>query len=325
MNAGKVLVISSVLLFLGCSSSHGDTFVKDPHPAWDTYSQVHPVEFNNNPTSCAGCHGSTADPASQGGTSRTSCYECHSPSTHATSASCASCHPTQQNQWASSLNLHAASTAEVLTNVDHNMAELLNDDCVKCHASFQVPLGVAHFVTPVDQVGQPAGVWTALNPGDWQATKCEVCHDPSATNPCKLAKYGALLDGSWTAGYIPISDLPAAYQAVISTTGAASIVTYADQTTLAVQATKLCNSCHDPADQGGDPNVVVGGVDYGPQGGDSRAYVTSSHRGLGCIDCHPTHDFTPTQPETTASCGGSGCHSTARSGSLPGKVHVNHL
>ncbi len=312
-----------ILIGLGCSSRGP---MQDPHGVWDNYYKVHATEFSNDPIGCTTCHGSTSDPAKAGGPANSSCYECHSPATHSTNATCASCHSIQQSQWASSWNLHAASASDVLTNADHNSAELLNDNCVKCHSSFQVPLGVGHFVTPIDQIGQPgAGTWAALNNGDWQATKCEVCHDPSSTDSCKLAKYGSVLDGPWIAGYTKISDLPDAYQTVIGATGVASTFTYPDQTTLAVRATKLCHSCHDPADQGGDPNVSVGGIDYGPQGGDSRAYVTSSHKGLGCIDCHPTHDFTPARPETRASCGGSACHSTSRTGSLPGKVHVNHL
>ncbi len=313
------LATAFVLLCLGCDDA--TSVMADPHPDWGIWAKTHSVEYAKNPVLCANCHGSTTDPAASGGPSHTSCFFCHN---HSTNASCVTCHPVEQRLWASSNNLHALSAADVLTNVDHDTNELLNDNCVKCHSSFQVPLGVAHFVTPVDQIGKPAGTWTALNGSDWQATKCEVCHDPYSTNIDMLAKYGSVLDGPWAASYTKISDLAAAYQTVIDSTGAVSTFTYPDQTTLAVQATKLCNSCHDPADEGGDPNIVVGGIDYGPQGGDSRAYVTTSHQGLGCIDCHPTHDFRPALPETTPSCGGSGCH-PIQVGSLPGKVHVNHL
>ena len=322
MAARIILAMTFALFCLGCSSSNQETPTLNPHPAWVSWVQTHPVESAKNAAGCATCHGSTTDPAKSGGSAHLSCFSCHN---HSANAPCASCHLVQQRLWASSVNLHAASAADVLTNVDHNTAELLNDDCLKCHSSFQVPLGAAHFVTPVNLTGQPAGTWTALNSGDWQATRCEVCHDPVSTNVAKLAKYGSVLDGPWKAGYTKLSDLPDAYQTVINPTGVVSTFTYANQTTLAVQATKLCNSCHDPADQGGDPNIILGGIDYGPQGGDSRAYVTTSHQGLGCIDCHPTHDFTPMLPETSASCGGSGCHSTSKAGSLPGLVHVNHL
>jgi hypothetical protein len=315
------LMMAFVLVCLGCNDPGYVQVPQNPHPDTATWLPAHPVEYAKDPASCASCHGSTTDPANSGKQYVTGCFSCHN---HSPNAACGSCHLVQQKLWASSNNLHALSAADVLTNVDHNTAELLNNNCVKCHSSFQVPLGVAHFVTPVDQIGKPAGTWAVLNSSDWQATKCEVCHDPTSTNIDKLAKYGSVLDGPWAASYTKISDLAAAYQTVIDPTGAVSTFTYSDQATLAVQATKLCNSCHDPADQGGDPNIIAGGIDYGPQGGDSRAYVTTSHQGMGCIDCHTTHDFTPVLPETTPSCGGVGCH-PIKAGALPGKVHVNHL
>jgi hypothetical protein len=238
---------------------------------------------------------------------------------HVTNAVCGNCHTTEQSEWASSADLHAASAADILTNVPHNTAELLNDDCLKCHSSFQYPLGVAHFVTPVDQVGNPAGTWTVQNMGDWKATKCEVCHDPSGTDSLRLAKYGSVLDGQWSAGYTQVLDLPAAYQKIINiTNGDTSTFIYPNQTTVSVKATKLCNSCHDPADQGSDPAIVVNGIDFGPQGGDSRSYVALNHQGFGCTDCHAVHDFMPVTPETTPAC--KGCHSL----NLTGKVHMNH-
>ena len=322
MTARLFLVLVVFIISFGCNDVTGQAPMLNPHPEWTVWLQTHPAESVKNPTGCETCHGSTTQPAKSGGPSRTSCFSCHN---HASDARCADCHLVQQRLWASAENLHAAAAADILANVDHNTAELLNDDCLKCHSPFQVPLGVAHFVTPLNQTGQPAGTWTVVNSGDWQATKCVACHDPVSTNINKLAKYGSVLDGSWKPSYTKISDLPSAYQTVVGPTGTVSTFTYVDQTTLAVQATRLCNSCHDPADQGGDPNITVGGIDYGPQGGDSRAYVTTSHQGLGCIDCHPTHDFTPAAPETTASCAGSACHSTSKADSLPGKVHFNHL
>jgi len=241
------------------------------------------------------------------------------PNPHVANADCGSCHTTEQSQWASSENLHAASAADVLANAEHNTAELLTDDCLKCHASFQYSLGVAHFVTPVNQVGSPAGTWTALNTSEWKATKCEVCHNPIATNTAKLAKYGSLLDGDWSAGYIAISALPDAYQKIIDlSTGVITTYTYPNQSNITAQTTKLCLSCHDPADQGGDPEVIVGGISLGLQGGDSRSYVASNHQGFGCGDCHNPHDFTPVNPQTTTAC--STCHSSSKTG----KVHTNH-
>ena len=76
---------------------------------------------------------------------------------------------------------------------------------------------------------------------------------------------------------------------------------------------------------------MKGSVDYGPQGGDSRSFVTSDHASLGCTDCHKTHDFTPIEdPRTDARCSGAGCHVAGGPATLGGvtaplAVHTNHL
>lgn len=239
---------------------------------------------------------------------------------HVAGADCGSCHATQQQQWASRDDLHALSVAAVLTNEEHNTEEQLDNNCLNCHSPFEVPLGVAHFVTPVNRVGSPRGKWTAQNQGDWQATKCEVCHHPGSDDPMMLAKYGSELDGSWHAGYIDLSTLPTAYQKIISlTTGDTATYIYPDQTSLTALSTKLCNSCHDPADEGQAPVVTVNGINLGPQGGDSRVYVSVDHKGFGCIDCHDPHTFLPVNPKTKPTC--AGCHSVKRKG----KVHLNHF
>jgi len=87
----------------------------------------------------------------------------------------------------------------------------------------------------------------------------------------KLAKYGSELDGPWIPGDIDLTTLPTTYQKVISlTTG--DISTYI-QTLRTVLATKMCNSCHNPADEGADQAITINGINCGPQGSDSRAYV----------------------------------------------------
>ncbi|NOZ07614.1 MAG: hypothetical protein GXO91_01900 [FCB group bacterium] len=242
---------------------------------------------------------------------------------HVANADCAGCHETEQAQWASDADLHAQSAIDVLTTEEHNTEELLVDDCLKCHSSFQYSLGVAHFVTPVDMIGSPPGTWTELNASEWEATKCEVCHDPTSDGDKMLAKYGSVLDGDWNPGYISISDLPEAYQVIITgdETYSDSIYVYPDQTALSIQITRLCSSCHDPADQGPEPEIVQDGINYGPQGGDSRSYVMVNHQGFGCGDCHNPHDFTPVDPTQKTAC--MGCHPTPDSQS--GSVHINHL
>jgi hypothetical protein len=44
---------------------------------------------------------------------------------------------------------------------------------------------------------------------------------------------------------------------------------------------------------------------------------------MTCIECHPTHDFTPLAP-TSPGCSTLGCHDAATPAG-PGVVHVNHL
>jgi hypothetical protein len=295
---------------------------------------AHGPAYVNGAYPCTSCHG--ANLLGQG--IAPSCTSCHAfPLDHLTVAgtACSSCHADIAAEWSSSADLHAASATDVLLNVDHDTNELLVDECLQCHTMFQRPLGIATFVTPIDQVGP----WSLL-PGAsaWQATKCEVCHDPASSKPAKIAKYGAILDRAFDASYVDLSAaatqqaypdltwLVAPYQYVLGAAGyvQTAIVPGANGA-VGLEANKLCSSCHDPDDQGGDPNVVIGTIDYGPQGGDSRAYMTASHGGLTCIDCHPTHDFTPVDPDTKRACGTSGCHDVSRVGTVPGVVHTNHL
>jgi hypothetical protein len=302
-------------------------------------------------TACIGCHhagSSTAGAFAQDYATDVAmgpnCVRCHVtsasvPPHHGPGAVCATCHTNEARLWSSSADLHAAPAAAVLTNPDHNTAEQLVDECLQCHSMFQRPLGVAAFVTPIDQTGVAPfdsitgqGTWNLLPAASqWRATKCEVCHDPSSTAPAKLAKYGAWLDGGFDASYIPLdTGMPTAYNYVWSA-GAYTQTDYANQSALSVTATKLCDSCHGADDQGADPNAVKGANDYGPQGGDSRSYVTANHAEFGCTDCHKTHDFTPiADPRTDAGCNGTGCHVLSGPATLggvddPGVVHTNHM
>lgn len=307
----------------------------------------------HTPVACVRCHDMLA----------MRCTACHStaPSVHVAGANCAKCHTAEQAAWSSPKNLHAASAQQILGVPEHNRNEVPKDDCLLCHSMFQAiqfhasvdPSGTApgskiptssygpvddpastyysgaisHFITPVNAKGP----WTITNGTDWQATKCEVCHEPSSTARYKLAKYGAWLDTQPQAAYIQLdTGMPTAY-AYLFKKNAYVKTSYSDQTTISVHATKLCDSCHDPDDQGGDPAKIIGGTDYGPQGGDSRAYMTTSHAGLGCIDCHKPHDFMPEEDAAAvgdSKCNRPGCHTTAAKlagPSGPGVVHTNHI
>ena len=306
------------------------------HPNFSDPS-IHGPQYVNESLPCTACHGAQL----QGQGIAPSCSQCHAfPFGHTAGSDCGGCHAGVYTDWASvltSVDKHAATAADVLLNVEHDSSELLVDACLNCHSMFQRVAGMTidQLVTPIDTVVAlgnvaPEGTWTLL-PGAsaWQATRCEVCHDVTSTTKGKLAKFGAILDQDPAFGvttYFAAADLPQPSQSVFDPSADSYVDTpYASLTSTAVAATKICYTCHDPADQGGDPDAIVGGHDYGPQGGDSRAFVTASHRGLGCTDCHPTHDFTPVHPDSYAACGTSGCHDVSRVGTSPGVVHTNHI
>jgi hypothetical protein len=325
-------LVTALLLTAACAKSQpiaGETATPPPlmHPA--TFgSALHGPAYVNGTYSCKSCHG----PELQGGGAAPSCSQCHSfPLDHTGfgAGTCTGCHAGIEAEWVSSVDLHAASAAEVLLNVEHDSNELLVDACLNCHSMRQRVAGMTidQFVTPVDTTGSPAGVWTLL-PGAsaWQATGCVVCHDPSSTELGKIAKYGAILDQDPADTYFLASALPVPSQSVFAPATDSYVDTaYLNTTSVAVAAVKLCDTCHDPADQGAPPNAVLNGHDYGPQGGDSRAFVTASHAGMSCIDCHPAHAFAPVDPDTHSACGKRGCHDVSRLGTAPGVVHTNHL
>ncbi len=235
-------------------------------------------------------------------------------------------------------------------------------------APFFYCCAVSHFVSPMNVTGP----WTISNATDWQATTCSVCHNPAATNQDKLAKFGAILDTTFlvggaqqdhfTGGSVGYFDPSVASSAAngmpdsqiqslndsmtvggyIATTLTLPVTSVAGgcschtPTALSLQAEKVCDSCHNAADQGsGDASVTVSTtqtVDFGPQGGDSRAFVLSNHANIPCIDCHQGHTFAaPTWQEakvlanTTPNCS---CHKDQsdvfwRYGI--DVVHTNHL
>lgn len=117
---------------------------------------------------------------------------------HVAGADCVSCHKEEHKRW--STTLHSADPAAVLTNEEHNKAELLMDECITCHAPYQAAkFHVGDFVQPVDQKGP----WKVVdaNAKTWQAITCTTCHDPTSTAPKKLAFYDAA-----TQKYVAVKD-----------------------------------------------------------------------------------------------------------------------
>jgi hypothetical protein len=171
---------------------------------------------------------------------------------HVAGADCSACHTEQHKRWA--LTLHAAAPQDVLLNQEHNKSELLVDECITCHAPFQAAtFKVGDFVQPLDQKGP----WKLVdaNVKNWQAIKCETCHDPTSHAPLKLAFY----DGTAKA-YVPVKN-----------------------------STELCGKCHQPGTD--DSRDLKGSVHEGLQcaqchfqkGGEMSLDTSGA-----CATCHPT-------------------------------------
>ncbi len=170
---------------------------------------------------------------------------------HVAGANCQSCHTTEHQNW--SVSLHAADPSAVLLNATHDGEELLTDECIGCHSPFQAgQYHIGDFVQPVDQTGP----WhlVAANTDKWQAIKCEACHDPTSTQPYKLAFYD-----SGTRRYVTVAN-----------------------------TTELCEKCHQAGTD--DSRDLAGSVHDGKQCGDCHlrpgTHMSLDPRG-SCGRCHP--------------------------------------
>ncbi len=180
---------------------------------------------------------------------------------HVAGADCVSCHTGEHKRW--STTLHAADPAAVLTNEEHNKTELLIDECITCHAPFQAgKYKVGDFVQPVNQTGP----WKVVdaNVSQWQAIKCEVCHDPTSKAPFKLAFYDPA-----TQKYVEVKD-----------------------------STTLCEKCHQPGTD--DSRDLKGSVHEGLQCATchfQKGTEMSLDPHQACAQCHP--NVNPKHPDVT--------------------------
>lgn len=183
------------------------------------------------------------------------------PNPHVAGADCKSCHTKEHQRW--STTLHAASPTDVLLNQEHDTAELLTDECIGCHAPFQASqFHIGDFVQPIDQIGP----WMLVeaNASQWQAIKCEVCHDPTSSAPNKLAFFDPA-----TQSYVAVKD-----------------------------TTDLCEKCHQPGTD--DSRDLKGSVHEGVQCAACH-FVKGTEMSLdphqACATCHPT--VNPKHPDVT--------------------------
>ena len=201
---------------------------------------------------------------------------------------CWLCHASTFNQWKAStpytlpaygdLKGHNVNMTQSLTDSGHNTDELLTNDCVTCHTPFSArhqdgttTTLISELVTPINQTGSPAGVWTLLDPyttlsidpagfylpadhptdtthAAWEGISCRVCHDVTNLDA----------NGLPTLSYFD----PATYSYT-------PVPTISPSGTPVPDVVWLCDRCHQP------------------NGDDSRNALTPSvHAGLTCLDCH---------------------------------------
>ena len=201
---------------------------------------------------------------------------------------CRSCHRQEYAAWLA--GPHSASYARIFLDRKHNAANMLMDDCLRCHG-MHFEGGIADLVTPVSR----GGPWRLL-PGalaNLPSMPCLTCHEmhragrPLQKSGVKGAVPGpsqeiarpslALFDRR-TQQYIPLSDLPVP----VMMEGTRAVRMSRDQR----QA--LCYQCHAPVS-----SMQVGS-------GDDRTGI-GVHEGISCLACHAQHG-----QQTRASC--AACH-----------------
>jgi hypothetical protein len=167
---------------------------------------------------------------------------------------CRGCHADEHARWAASK--HAAGAATALLNPRHNAAEMLSDECLRCHAPLQAATrAIGDFVQPLDRKGP----WRLVEAGvpSWQGVHCKACHDPASTAAGKLAAFDPA-----RRAHVPVKD-----------------------------STALCQRCHSASDGAGDGRgsfpTTLGCAGCHPDGiPPPRDPEGSVHHRIACATCH---------------------------------------
>jgi hypothetical protein len=201
---------------------------------------------------------------------------------------CSACHRQERADWAS--GPHGAAYASIFVNPEHNKAQQLMDDCLRCHA-MHFEGGIRDLVIPLDRKGP----WKFVRDeyASLPAVPCLACHavhnagDPlpprndrvALTGPVQeIARPSLALYDRRALEHVGLARLPMPAMRE----GKRPVKASPDRR----QA--LCYQCHAPR-AGGE---VFSGDDRTPVG---------VHEGLSCLACHEKHGQT-----TRASC--AACH-----------------
>lgn len=206
----------------------------------------------------------------------------------AMTAECQACHRQEYAAWQS--GPHSATYGRIFTDKQFNSANMLMDDCLRCHG-MRFEGGIRDLVTPVAL----RGPWRLLR-ADLQnqpAMPCLTCHEMHRSGrPMQKTDIAGRIPGlsqeiarpslaffdRRTQRYIPLADLPLP-------------VMFDDSRPVRMskdQRQALCYQCHAPVS-----TMQVGS-------GDDRTGI-GVHEGISCLACHSQHGET-----TRASC--TACH-----------------
>lgn len=190
---------------------------------------------------------------------------------------CAGCHQTEYAKWNS--GGHAMNYSEVFLNSVHNKAEVIYEDCLRCHGMFYDKGTVLDIVEPLDT----AGPWKLKNVGlaDRPAIPCFACHQvhqpgnpgirqnletPASLHYSRMKKTLASFYYRRDSMYFPVLLLTSPeinYQSV-----AVKISQDPNQS--------LCIQCH-------SPNA------FNMAGTDDDRTPRGVHEGISCLACHDSH------------------------------------
>ncbi len=190
---------------------------------------------------------------------------------------CTGCHQTEYAKWNS--GGHAMNYSEVFLNTDHNKAEAIYDDCLRCHGMFYDNGTAVDIVEPLDT----AGPWKLKNESlaDRPAIPCFACHQvhqpgypgkrqnletPASLHYSRMKKTLTSFYYRRDKMYFPVLSLTS--QELNYQSASVKISQDPNQS--------LCIQCHSP----NAFNMAGTSDDRTPRG---------VHEGISCLACHDSH------------------------------------
>lgn len=227
------------------------------------------------------------------------------------SKSCQACHPREWNEW--SRSGHAMTLSAQLLSTEHNSAEPLRQECLKCHSPELGTEKIENIVQPLDTKGPWHLVGQYATRADLPAIPCLACHQ---THPAPQAGLLKGMDFGDPTTFIRNVTPPAVtnlftYDALaqkyVDPAPIAPVMNGDQSIPIAdTRANRVCYTCHatDQAESNLFEPAKAPEGDNSVGTGDDRTLM-GAHQGFQCVTCHMragSHSLNPMN-----SC--SQCHS----------------